>query len=348
MSEARVKTRREGRLGRIVLDRPQALNALSLDMIELLDAALISWRDDPEIACVLIEGNGPRGLCAGGDVRAMRQNVLDGAPERTDAYLAAEYRMNARIESFPKPYVAFMDGITMGGGVGVSAHGSHRIVTERTKLAMPEVLIGFLPDVGGTWLLSRAPNEFGTHAGLSGAGLTAHDAIVCGLADVHVRSDRLPALAEALETAADADAIQRLIADHASPADPVGFTIDGGWIARCYAGDDPQTILHALRTAPEPAAQSAAAAIEAACPMSVAASLRALRLAPALDGFNACQELEQRVGEALLRRADFAEGVRAVVVDKDRAPRWSPGTLADIDPAELDAVFAHAPRPRTP
>ncbi|MCQ8279127.1 enoyl-CoA hydratase/isomerase family protein [Acetobacteraceae bacterium KSS8] len=343
MSQSRVKTRHDGFLGRITLDRPQALNALSMDMIEAIDAALIAWRDDPAIRCVLIEGAGPRGLCAGGDVRAMRQNVLDGAADRADAYLAAEYRMNARIRSFPKPYVAFMDGITMGGGVGVSAHGAHRIVTERTRLAMPEVLIGFLPDVGGTWLLSRAPNEFGTHAGLTGGSLTAHDAINCGLADLHVASERLPALAQALERAPDAEAIRRLIADHASPAEPSGFTVDGGWIARCYAGDDPQTILNRLRAAPEPAAQAAATAIEAACPMSVAASLRALRLAAVLDQFSACQELEARIGAKLLRRADFAEGVRAVVVDKDRSPRWSPSTLAAIDPEELDAVFAPAP-----
>jgi enoyl-CoA hydratase len=340
MSDAETLIRREGRLGRITLNRPAALNALSLGMIEAIDGALAAWEHDPQIAAVLIDGAGPRGLCAGGDIRVMQENVRSGAAERPDRYLAIEYAMNARIAAFPKPYVAFMDGIVMGGGVGVSAHGSVRIVTERTRLAMPEVGIGFLPDVGGTWLLSRAPGELGTHAGLTGTILTAFDAIACGLADHHVPSERLDRLAASLRDCEDTASVARIVAEQASPPDRAGFAAAPDWIAACYRHDEAERIVAALNTHADPAAREAAARIEAVCPMSVVVTLRALRLARGLGSLSACLALEHHLAAGLIRRPDFVEGVRAALVDKDRTPSWRPGRLSEIDRTECDHLFA--------
>ncbi len=225
-----VLVRRQGSLGRLTLNRPQAINALTLGMVEAIGAALEAWQADPAVLAVLVDGAGPRGLCAGGDIRFLHDSVRAGTPEAADDFLHAEYRLNARIARFPKPYLALMDGLVMGGGVGVSAHGSLRIVTERTRLAMPEVGIGFVPDVGSTHLLSAAPGELGTHAALTGEAMGAADALLCGLADHHVASDRLPALVGALTTCDDAAALAACVEAHASAPAPGRYAADAGWI----------------------------------------------------------------------------------------------------------------------
>src|ERR1700684_249067 len=189
--------RREGSVGVIRLNRPKAINALSLEMSLALDAALDRFEADPAVALVLLEGAGERGLCAGGDIRGLYESSKAGG-DLGKVFWRQEYIMNARIAKFPKPYVAFMDGLVMGGGVGLSAHGRHRVVTERTRLAMPEVGLGFFPDVGGTWLLSRSPGEIGTYFGLSGQTMNGPDAIHAGFGDAVVPSTKLPALREAL------------------------------------------------------------------------------------------------------------------------------------------------------
>ena len=331
-----VLVRRQGGLGRITLNRPRAINALTPGMTRAVDAALRAWEADPDVLAVLVDGAGARGLCAGGDIRFLHDSVRAGAAADADGFLHDEYRLNARIARFPKPYMALMDGLVMGGGVGISAHGRLRIATERTRLAMPEVGIGFLPDVGSTHLLSAAPGELGTHAALTGEAMGAADAMLCGLADRHVASERLPALVEALAASGDAAALAACVDAHASAPAPGRYAADAVWIDACCRHDDVGAILAALRARPEAAARAAAVRIAAQCPTSVAVALRALRAARSDGRLEPCLEREYRLGTALIRRPDFAEGVRAAVIDKDRTPRWQPA-------ADIDALFRHEP-----
>ena len=330
---------REGRLGRITLNRPRALNALTLGMIEAVASQLSAWEHDDKIALVLIDGAGERGLCAGGDIRALYSAVCAGDMGVPGKFFREEYRLNAHIANYGKPYVAFMDGLVMGGGIGISAHGSLRVVTERSRLAMPEVGIGFVPDVGGTWLLGRAPGEFGTHAALTSAQLGPVDAIACGLADVCVASSDLPALLDALSACENADAIRACLARF-STSPPTGV-LEGGreWIASCYGHDEVEQIVACLGQRTEPEAQQAAREIAGKSPTSLKVTLRALRQARAAPTLDHALEMEYRLAMAFMRTPDFREGVRAAVVDKDRNPAWSPATLADVSPALVEGFF---------
>ena len=238
-----VLNEREGQLGRIRLNRPKALNSLSLAMIREISAALDRFEADPGVAAVLLTGEGERGLCAGGDIKAAYEHRGDA--EFLETYFREEYRLNYRIARFPKPYVAVMDGITMGGGVGVSAHGSHRVVTERTRLAMPETGIGFFPDIGATWLLARAPGETGTYLGLTGIAIGAADSIEAGLADAFVPSDRLSTLIASLAASTDAGDVTRRIAARAEPPGPAALA-DRAGIDAAFAHDSVAAILAAL------------------------------------------------------------------------------------------------------
>lgn len=340
MSDPRISARRQGNLGRITLDRPKAINALTVGMVGAIDAALDEWTDDPGVRTVLIDGAGERGLCAGGDIRFLYESVRGGHPEQADRFLHAEYTLNARIARLAKPYIAIMDGLVMGGGVGVSAHGSVRIVTERTRLAMPEVGIGFVPDIGSTYLLSAAPGELGTHMALTGESIGAADAMLCGLADHHVPSGRLPGLLEALGSCTDAADIDVCVASYAVPPTAGRLAVDRGWIDACYRHDTVQAILDALNARPEQAAGGAAGRIAVNCPTSLTVALRALRQGRRSGQLEACLEQEYRLATGLLRQPDFSEGVRAAIVNKDRNPAWMPATLAGIDPGRVDTLFA--------
>lgn len=325
----------EGHAGRITLNRPDALNALTLDMVRDLDAALDRFEHDPAIATIVIDAAGDRAFCAGGDIRALYDAALAGDWSMPRTFWAEEYRLDARIARFPKPIVVLLDGITMGGGIGVAGHAHHRVVTERASLAMPEVGIGFAPDVGGTWLLSRSPGELGTHLALTGGRVGAGDAILVGLADTHVAHDDLAALADALTRDDPATAI----AAHATDAPPAPLADARSWIDQAYTGDEAVAVVERLRQIGGPA-DAAADAIEAASPTSVTVALRALRTAAGLASLEACLEMEYRVSTSLVETADFVEGVRAAVVDKDRSPRWDPPDLADAADQDLDAFFA--------
>ncbi len=308
-------------------------------MVRAIDSALAGWERDEAVGLVLIDGAGERGFCAGGDIRALYDAALVGDASVSQAFFRAEYRLNARIARYRKPYVAFMDGIVMGGGIGLSSHGSHRVVTERSRLAMPEVGIGFMPDVGATWLLGRAPGGFGLHAALTGGELGPADAVLCGLADICVASDRLAELAQALAGCGDGDAIRSCLAGF-EITPPAGVLGQGrAWMADCYAGERMEDIVEALATHDAPAAREAAAQIGRKSPTSLKVTLRALREAPALGGLEACLEREYRLALALLARPDFREGVRAAVVDKDRKPCWHPALLAEVTPPMVDAIL---------
>jgi enoyl-CoA hydratase len=326
----------EGHAGRITLNRPQALNALNLGMVEAIDAALLAWADDPDVRLVVVDGAGGRALCAGGDIRMLYDAARSGDVATARGFFAAEYAMNARIAHFPKPYVALMDGVVMGGGVGISAHGSVRVVTERTMLAMPETGIGLFPDVGATWLLSRDLPR-GLHLALTGARIGAGDAIAAGLADVFVPSAKLAALTEALANCADMESVRACFGAHAETPPPA--TIGGDWIAISYAGATVEAIVAALAASPDAAAQAAAREIAGKSPSSLKVTLRALREAAAMPDLDAALAQELVIATGCMRSHDFVEGVRAVVVDKDRNPKWDPPELAAVSDAAVDAYF---------
>ena len=328
---------KRGHLGIITLNRPKAVNALNADMVDAMLAQLTAWADDDGVATVLVQGSGERGLCAGGDIVAIYRDILGGGTETAD-FWQNEYRLNSLIAAYPKPYVAFMDGLVLGGGVGISAHGSVRVVTERTRMGMPETTIGFVPDVGGTWLLAKSPGETGTHAALTGAHLTGADALFLGLADHFVPSGSLPELAAALEHETAEAAVVRF----AQNPPPSGLEAQRDWIDAAYASGDVEGIVRRLRTTGgEPAAEAAKAAttIEAKSPTAVKVALESLRRAKGLMLDEALAQ-EYRVGLRFLAAPDFREGIRAQVVDKDRTPQWKPDTLHEVREADVERFFA--------
>lgn len=318
--------RTEGRLGRITLNRPRQINALTLPMIDRIRAALTRWTDDPQVDVLLIDGAGDRGLCAGADIRALRRSILDGTDEAM-TFLADEYAMNAALAAYPKPIVAFQRGITFGGGLGVSAHCSVRVVSEDSLLAMPETLIGIWPDVGILYLLARAPGQLGVHAALLGARLDAATAIHAGLADHFVPAADLATVTDALRSG--------VVPDLGPAADVAEVP---AWIDECYAFDDAEQILAALLAHPDPDARSAGESLAGMAPTSVKVTLRAVRAARSMT---LRQVLDQdfRFARHFLGRPDLTEGIRAQVVDKDRNPRWQPARLADVTDADVDAFF---------
>jgi enoyl-CoA hydratase len=334
--------RREGAVGVIRLNRPKAINAVTLEMFRDIEKALDEFEPDPSIGLILLEGAGERGLCAGGDIRAL----YESSKVRGDLgkiLWREEYILNARIAKFPKPYVAFMDGIVMGGGVGLSAHGSHRVVTEKTKLAMPEVGLGFFPDVGGTWLLSRSPGEIGTYFGLTGQTMNGPDAVYAKFADAVVPSGKLAALRETLVD----------LRAGVSPAE-VKATIDGfatgetsgpvaalqSQIDRWFAHDQTEDILADLERDGSELAQSTLKTLNEKSPRGMVAALKLLRLARTSSSLEECLVREYRAALEVFRSDDFREGVRAAVIDKDRNPRWSPARIEDVTPEMVAPYFA--------
>ncbi|WP_432111325.1 enoyl-CoA hydratase/isomerase family protein [Streptomyces sp. YPW6] len=324
----------EGRTGRLILNRPRALNALTHPMVLRIAEALTAWRDDPAVDAVVISGAGERGLCAGGDIRAIHEDARAGGTASAD-FWRDEYRLNALIARYPKPYVALMDGIVMGGGVGISAHGTVRIVTERSRVAMPETGIGFVPDVGGTYLLALAPGELGTHLALTGAPVGAADALLCGLADHFVPSGRLDRLLAELSRTSVHDAL----AEHIGQAPPGELAAHRGWIDHCYAAGTVEEIVDRLVASGVPAAEEAAAALTAKSPTALKVTLTSLRRARSLGPLERVLEQEYRVSRVALTSPDLVEGIRAQVIDKDRSPRWSPAHLKGVSDEDVARYF---------
>jgi enoyl-CoA hydratase len=331
----------DGALGRIRLNRPKAINALTLEMIHGITEALQAFAGDRAIGVVLVTGEGERGLCAGGDIRALYDHGRDGSGFGQN-FFRHEYRMNALIADYQKPYIAIMDGITMGGGVGLSAHGTVRIVTERTRMAMPETGIGFFPDVGGTWLLARAPGELGTFIGLTGDGIGAADTIFAGLADYFVRSEKLVALVEALAllpvTASLGD-VQAQVRNFAEDVTPP-LAVHRAEIDAHFAFDTVEEIVAALQSSQSDFAQKTLNVLGQKSPTSMKVTLKLLRAARQSASLRECLEREFAAAGAVLASDEFYEGVRAAVVDKDRNPKWRPTLLAEVTPALLAPYFA--------
>lgn len=331
--QAPVLVERRGRLGVLTLNRPRALNALTAEMVDLLQEALDAWRDDERVRTVLLTGAGERGLCAGGDIVSIYEDARSGGTGSAD-FWREEYALNATIADYPTPYVALMDGLVLGGGVGVSAHASHRVVTERTRIGMPETGIGFVTDVGGTWLLSRAPGELGTYLALTAGHVDAGDAIALGLADHFVPSGQLGRLTELLEQAS----VEEALAELAQDAPPSRLAEQRDWIDAAFAGDDVEQIISAVREHPQ--GDKAAEALDRNSPTSLVVTLRALREAASMSTLREALDQEYRIAVRMLRGHDFPEGIRAQVIDKDRQPSWRPATVAEVDPADVDRYFA--------
>ncbi|KAA0110177.1 enoyl-CoA hydratase/isomerase family protein [Mycolicibacterium sp. P1-5] len=333
-----VLTRVDGGVGFLTLNRPKAINSLTHNMVTIIANALGQWADDDAVRAVVLAGAGERGLCAGGDVVAIYDSArADGGSEARHFWLD-EYRLNAQIGSYPKPYVAIMDGIVMGGGVGVAAHGGVRIATDTSKIAMPEVGIGFIPDVGGTYLLSRAPGQLGLHAALSGAPFSGADAIALGFADHYVPQVQLEGLVAAIVE----DGVDAAVKAFAIEPPPSQLLRQQHWIDECYAGDTVADIIDALRVRDEDDAKKAADLIASRSPIAASVALASLRRAAELDSLEDVLVQEYRVSSAALKSRDFVEGIRAQIVDKDRNPKWNPPSLAAVTEQDVEQYFAPA------
>ena len=323
---------RHGKSGVITLNRPAALNALTLNMVRLMKPVLSDWAADDAIEHVVIEGAGEKGFCAGGDIRALHDWGKAEAPEATGFY-REEYQLNRQIKTFPKPYIALIDGITMGGGVGVSVHGSHRVATEKTMFAMPETGIGLLPDVGGTYFLPRLPGETGAWLVLTGARLRGADSLAAGVATHYTPSENINALKDALAEGGDVEAI--LAAHHQAP-EGASLPAQQADIDRLFAGDSVAEIVAALEAEMEADgnewAQAQATAIASKSPTSAAVALKQMRDGIKAD-FDACMRMEMRAVTRIMALPDFYEGVRATILEKDGAPNWTPQ-------ADINAIFA--------
>ncbi len=327
---------RRGAAGLVTLNRPAALNAVTHGMVRALRAQLDRWADDPAITRVVIRAEGHRAFSAGGDIRALYDLGTAGKHDEMLQFWRDEYPLNSAIKNYRKPYVALIDGLVMGGGVGVSVHGSHRVAGDRFQFAMPEVGIGFFPDVGATWFLPRMPGELGTFCGLTSERFDAADALAAGIATHRIPSARFPALIEGLSGAVSVDAV---LAAFAEPAGAGKIAARRATIDRLFAGNRVEDILAALDHETDEWAQKTAAAMRAKSPLSLKIALQQVRRGRSWD-FETCMRAEFRIVSRVIHDHDFYEGVRAVIVDKDNKPRWQPATLAGVSAAEVERHFA--------
>ncbi|WP_405218537.1 3-hydroxyisobutyryl-CoA hydrolase [Agrococcus sp. Ld7] len=338
-----IRTEIRGALGVITLDRQEALNALTHEMVREMADALRAFAGDDAVERVLITGAGERALCAGGDVVTLRDDVDRTRGQAAARFWRDEYALNARIARFPKPTVALQHGIVLGGGVGISGHASHRVVTDSTRIGFPEVTIGFVPDVGATWLLTRHRGELGTRAALTGDHFGAADAIALGLADSYVPTDRLAELVRLLESTHPDAAIEQLAAEPPAAEPPAGTLEDAqAQIDHAFAGDDAEQIVARLEAAGGEG-RALAATISKRSPFAVAVTLAALRRARRLGSLEEALAQEYRVSRHTSLAPDFSEGIRAQLIDKDRNPTWTPPTLAGVTHAMVEGCFAPVP-----
>jgi enoyl-CoA hydratase len=333
-----VRVRRHGGVGRLTLDRPEAINALSLRMMVTLDAVLRRWETDPQIDVVVLDGTGHRGFCAGGDIRVIYDDARDrrGVSERL---WRTEYLLDALIADYRKPVVTVLDGITMGGGVGIGCHTRHRVVTERSLLAMPEVALGLAPDVGGLLLLARAPGSLGAHLALTAARLGAVDAVRAGFADAVVPSERLGELVPLLQRMGPADAIRTLAVEPSALGEG---ELEGhrSWIDTCYDADGVSAVVERLGDHADPAARTTAGVIARMSPLALSVTWRGLDEARKADALGPTLVQDLRVSYRFLDTPDLVEGIRAAVIDKSWCPVWSPARLSDVTQAMVDRHFA--------
>jgi enoyl-CoA hydratase len=335
MSEPEIICERGGASGTVFLNRPQALNAITLNMVREIARALDEWEYDPAIENVVVTAADSKAFSAGGDIRLLYEQGRAGDHAAQLDFWREEYRLNRRIRLYPKPYVALVDGIVMGGGVGVSLHGSHRIAGDKFSFAMPEVGIGFFPDVGATYFLPRLPGKTGMYLALTGGRANAGDAVHLGLASAHVDSSRFDELARTLRDGEPADdAVARLRSDIA--AGPI--VANRALIDRCFSGSSPSDIIARLHADGSPFATEAAKAMRVKAPLSLAIAYRQMAIGAKLS-INEAMQAEFRIVSRVCRGEDFYEGIRATILDKDFAPRWR-HTIEEVTPHDLEAYFA--------
>jgi enoyl-CoA hydratase/carnithine racemase len=333
---------RRGTAGIVTLNRPAALNAVTPVMVRLLHAQLAAWRDDPAVTRILVTAAGDRAFSAGGDLRGIYEAAKAGRAHDSLAFWRDEYRLNAAIKNYPKPYVALIDGIVMGGGAGLSVHGSHRVAGDRFLFAMPEVGIGFFPDVGATWFLPRLPGELGAYCALTGERLKPADGVAVGIATHRVASARFGDLIDALCGATPVDA---LLGAFAQPAGQGAVAARSAAIERVFAGERVEDILARLDSEAASASGDAqwagavAATIRSKAPRSLKLALAQVRRGGEWS-FADCMRAEWRIVSRVAYGEDFYEGIRAVIIDKDNSPRWRPASLAEVTQAEVDRHFA--------
>ncbi len=326
---------KRGKAGFVTLNRPKALNALTLGMVRAMTGQLDAWADDPAVERIVIEGAGDKAFCAGGDIRSIYDAKLAGETEGLSAFFRDEYLLNARIKAFPKPYVSLINGIVMGGGVGVSVHGSHRIGTEKTLFAMPETGIGFFPDVGGTFFLPRMPKKTGVYCALSAGRMKQGDALATGVLTHAIAEASLPGVEEALETATD---IGAALAPFLVTPDKGPLGENAELIEELFSAETFEEVLQHLQDCEAEFAQKTLEAILQKSPTSVLIAFEQMRRGAGLS-FNECMKLEYRIVSRILQGVDFFEGVRAVLVDKDQTPKWAPSRFGQVDRDELASYF---------
>ena len=341
-AEPPVLTRVEDRVGRITLNRPKALHALTREMCQLMTDALMAWKDDPAVELVLLEHTGPRGFCAGGDIRMIAESGAGDAAE-AKAFFLTEYRLNHLLMVYPKPIVAVMDGIVMGGGVGISQPADIRIVTEHTIYAMPETGIGLFPDVGGGWHLPRLPGQSGLWLALTGARLSADECLALGIATHYVESVSLEALKIGLRAVPHhpKSVVERFDSDVGEARIEKNLRR----IDRAFAHDTMEEIFAALEAEDdgENWASKELRTLRRKSPQAMKVTLRQLRAGARMQSFAEVMAMEYRLGGRVVRTHDFQEGVRAVILDKDQDPKWSPDSLEGVTGATLDELFAPLP-----
>ncbi len=327
-------TGRDGRAGRILMNRPKVLNALDLPMIRAMTKILLEWRDDPTIQLVIIEGAGDRAFCAGGDIVTLRDNAIAGRTGEVEAFFSEEYELNKIIAGYPKPYNSLIDGVCMGGGIGVSIYGAYRVASEHALFAMPETIIGFFPDIGGTWFLPRLPGELGAYLGLTGARVRGADSVRAGFATHYVPRENMAALNTALA------------ADGAGALGAFTETLPAGSLAaqrpvidRVFAGDSVPDIVARLNAEGTDWAAETLKLLKGVSPAACVWTLRALRAGAKLNLAEALV-VELKMTRVITRHPDFIEGVRAALVDRDRNPKWTPASLDQVEQTVIDAVFA--------
>ncbi|MSO90925.1 MAG: enoyl-CoA hydratase/isomerase family protein [Acetobacteraceae bacterium] len=327
-------TGRDGRAGRILMNRPKSLNAIDLPMIRAMTKILLQWRDDPAVQVVIVEGAGDRAFCAGGDIVALREDAMAGRTDAVESFFSEEYELNKLIAAYPKPYVSLIDGVCMGGGIGVSVYGPYRVASEHAMFAMPETIIGFFPDIGGTFFLPRLPGELGSYLGLTGARVRGADSVRAGFATHYLPRAHMGELSLAL------------VADGVGALGGFAKTLPDGTLAgeraaidRCFAGDSVPEIVARLRAEGSDWAAGALKLLGGVSPSACVWTLRALRIGAGLD-LAACLAMELRMTQVITKHPDFIEGVRATLVDRDHNPKWTPDSLDHIDPAVIDRVFA--------
>ncbi|MBO9517722.1 MAG: enoyl-CoA hydratase/isomerase family protein [Porphyrobacter sp.] len=336
-----VLVRRTGSVGHISLNRPKALHALTQAMCEAISAALIEWRDDAEIAAVILDHAEGRGFCAGGDVAMVRRSALEDGGAEGRAFFHAEYRLNHLLFTYPKPVIAFMDGVTMGGGVGLALPSRYRVATENTLFAMPEGAIGLFPDVGAGWYLPRLPGQIGKFLALTGARLDGAECLWAGLATHFLPSENL---AEAKRRIIERpDAIEAVLDELSTEPPPARLARNAERIDQLFAPDTLEGILAALAEDPSDWAGKELKAVSAKCPATAKVALREFAQSAGKRDFAEEMALEYRLAARMIVRPDFIEGVRAVLVDKDNSPAWNPATAEGVTDAMLDAIFAPLP-----